>query len=143
MVRSTFKTLLASLLLTGIASIAYSPSAFATKPVRIILDHDGAFEANYAILTLAIASQLPSPPAKLIGVTTAATGEAYCNNSNGYPTLKRADPDLLGSFSDEEGTVDGLTQKVLSIAQYKQAKIYSGCDERVDTRLHLLTKPMP
>lgn len=133
MVRSTFKTVLSSLLLTGIASIACSPSAVAAKPVRIILDHDGAFEANYAILTLAIVSQMPSPPAKLIGVTTAATGEAYCNNSNGYPSLKRLDPDLLGSFSDAEGTVDGLTQKVLSIAQYKKAKIYSGCDERVDT----------
>ncbi|XGV94466.1 MAG: hypothetical protein ACAF41_17130 [Leptolyngbya sp. BL-A-14] len=133
MVRSTLKALLASLMLSGMASIACSSSAVAAKPVRIILDHDGAFEANYAILTLAIASQLPAPPVKLIGVTTAATGEAYCNNSNGYPTLKREAPDLLGSFSDEEGTVDGLTQKILSIAQYKKAKIYSGCDERVAT----------
>ena len=126
MLRSTLKALLASLMLSGVASIACSSSAFAAKPVRIILDHDGAFEANYAILTLAVASQLPSPPVKLIAVTTSATGEAYCNNSNGYPTLKREDPDLLGSFSNEEGTVDGLTQKILSIAQYKKAKIYSG-----------------
>ena len=133
MVRFKLKHLFSSLLLTGIASAFSVPPAFAAKPIRIILDHDGAFEANYAILTLAIASQLPSPPVKLIGVTTAATGEAYCNNSNGYPTLKRLDPDLLGSFKDEEGTVDGLTQKLLSIAQYKKAKIYSGCDERVAT----------
>ncbi len=133
MIRSHLNPLLSGLLLTGIASVICLPPAFAAKPVRIILDHDGAFEANYAILTLAIVSQLPSPPAKLIGVTTAATGEAYCNNSNGYPTLKRLAPDLLGGFSDEEGTVDGLTQKILSIAQYQKAKIYSGCDERVAT----------
>src|SRR5579883_1552936 len=129
MFRSKLKALLTPLLLTGITgSFCLSASAHTTKPIRIILDHDGAFEASYAILSLAIASQLPSPPVKLIGVTTAATGEAYCKDSNGYPSLK---PDLLGNFSADEGTVDGLTQKILSIAQYKKAKIYSGCDERV------------
>ncbi len=105
------------------ASLAAKP-----KPVRVILDHDGAFEASYAILVLALASSQPEPPVKLVAVTTSATGEAYCNNSNGYPDLKR---DLLGNFSPEEGDVNGLTQKILSIAQYNKAKIYSGCDESI------------
>lgn len=128
MVRSSLRSLFFSALLTGMTGIFCLPGTAANKPLRVILDHDGAFEASYAILSLAIASQLPSPPVKLIAVTTAATGEAYCTNSNGYPNLK---PDLLGNFSAAEGTVDGLTQKILSIAQYRNAKIYSGCDERV------------
>jgi inosine-uridine nucleoside N-ribohydrolase len=131
MTRFDFCSLALSLLFTGTVSVCNLSPAAVAKPVRVILDHDGAFEANYAILTLAIASQLPSPPVRLMGVTTAATGEAYCNHSNGYPTLKRIAPDLIGNFRDDEGTVDGLTQKVLSIAQYQRAKIYSGCDERV------------
>ena len=96
------------------------------RPIRVIFDHDGAFEDYYAILTLALASQQKSPPVKLIGITTMAHGESYCNNSEGYPELKR---ELLGDFSPEAGSIDGLTQKVLAIAQYREAKIYSGCDE--------------
>ncbi|MCG8362324.1 MAG: nucleoside hydrolase [Pseudanabaenales cyanobacterium] len=96
------------------------------EPIRVIFDTDGAFEDYYALLTLALASQLDDPPVKLIGVTTMAHGEAYCNNSNGYPDLKQT---LLADFSVEEGTIDGITQKVLSIAAYDGAKIYSGCDE--------------
>ena len=96
------------------------------KPIRVIFDTDGAFEDYYALLTLALASQLDDPPVKLVGVTTMAHGEAYCNNSNGYPDLKQA---LLADFRVEEGTIDGITQKVLSVAEYDEAKIYSGCDE--------------
>ena len=121
----------ASKMLTVAAIAAFclpTASLAATKPVRVILDTDGAFESSYALLVLALASSQPSPPVKLVGVTTAPTGEAYCNNSNAYPDLKRT---LLGSFSPEEGDINGLTQKILSIAQYSKAKIYSGCDESI------------
>ncbi|GEM_PF-1386851 len=145
MVRSTFKALLAGLLLTGIASIVCPPSAVAAKPVRVILDHDGGFEDYYAVLVLALASQGEAPPVKLIGVTTAPNGESYCNGSNGYPDRKQA---LLGSFSVEEGTIDGITQKILSLAQYDRAKIYTGCDERtavlsVPNEADAFGKPIP
>jgi inosine-uridine nucleoside N-ribohydrolase len=100
--------------------------AKSAKPIRVIFDTDGAFEDFYALLVLAVASQQKNPPVELLGVTTMAHGEAYCKDSAGYPELKR---DLIRGFSVEEGTIDGLMQKVLSIAQYKKAKIYSGCDE--------------
>ena len=105
------------------ASLANKP-----KPIQVILDTDGAFESSYATLVLALASSQSLPPVKLVGVTTSPTGEAYCNNSNAYPNLKR---DMLRNFSPEEGDVNGLTQKILSIAHYNKAKIYSGCDESV------------
>lgn len=111
----------------GIVGACCLPTAsLAAKPIRVILDHDGGFEDYYAVLVLGLASQLNSPPIKLIGVTTSAVGESYCQGSNGYPDLKK---EFLGNFSSEEGTIDGLTQKVLSIAQNNEAKIYSGCDE--------------
>ncbi|MBD0268520.1 MAG: nucleoside hydrolase [Cyanobacteria bacterium Co-bin8] len=105
-----------------------APVQQTSEPIRVIYDTDGAFEDFYAVLVLALASQQPNPPVKLIGVTTMAHGEAYCNNSSGYPQLKQ---DLLGNFSAEEGTIDGIFQKVISLAQYNDAKIYSGCDESV------------
>ena len=88
------------------------------KPIQVILDTDGAFESSYATLVLALASSQSLPPVKLVGVTTSPTGEAYCNNSNAYPNLKR---DMLRNFSPEEGDVNGLTQKILSIAHYNTA----------------------
>jgi inosine-uridine nucleoside N-ribohydrolase len=100
------------------------------KPIRVIYDTDGAFEDFYALLVLGLVSQQKNPPIELIGVTTMAHGEAYCNDSNGYPQFKQ---DLLAGFSVEEGTIDGLMQKVLSLTQYKKAKIYSGCDEATET----------
>ncbi|MBW4520939.1 MAG: nucleoside hydrolase [Scytolyngbya sp. HA4215-MV1] len=103
-----------------------NPKAKTAKPIRVIFDSDGAFEDFYALLVLAVASQQKASPVELLGVTTMAHGEAYCKDSAGYPELKR---DLIRGFSVEEGTIDGLMQKVLSIAQYKKAKIYSGCDE--------------
>ena len=119
-----------NLLVTAATAAFCLPTATlaATKPVRVILDTDGAFESSYAALVLALASSQPSPPVKLVGVTTAPTGEGYCNNSNGYPDLKQ---DLLGSFSAEEGDINGIIQKILSIAQYNKAKIYSGCDDTI------------
>jgi inosine-uridine nucleoside N-ribohydrolase len=108
------------------ATLSLAMPATAT-PMRVILDIDGAFEDYYALLILALSSQAPNPPVELVGVTTMAHGEAYCNNSSGYPELKQ---ELLGTFSPEEGAIDGIAQKVLSIAQYNKAKIYSGCDEK-------------
>lgn len=125
------RNLFSNLSLTAIAAVFCFPAAsLASEPIRVIFDHDGAFEDYYAILTLALASQLDSPPVKLIGITTMAHGESYCPGSNGYPDLKQ---DLLGNFSPEEGSIDGITQKVLSLAQYEGAKIYSGCDESTAT----------
>jgi hypothetical protein len=72
-----------------------------------------------------------------LGVTAASNGESYCKDSHGYPELKK---DLLGNFSAEEGTISGITQKVLSIAGYRDAKIYTGCDERATT-ISVLIKP--
>jgi inosine-uridine nucleoside N-ribohydrolase len=100
------------------------------KPIRVIYDTDGAFEDFYALLVLGLTSQQKNPPIELIGVTTMAHGEAYCNNSNGYPELKQ---ELLEGFTAEEASIDGLMQKVLSLTQYKKAKIYSGCDEATAT----------
>lgn len=128
MVRFSPKTLFSSLLIAGITSAACFPTAsVAAEPIRVIFDHDGGFEDYYALLVLALASQQSSPPVKLLGVTTAPNGEGYCNNSHGYPELKQS---LLGTFSAEEGTIDGLTQKILSVAQYSGAKVFSGCDEK-------------
>ncbi|MGV0026620.1 nucleoside hydrolase [Phormidesmis priestleyi] len=104
--------------------------SLAAEPIRVILDHDGGFEDYYSLLVLALASQKNAPPVKLLGVTTASNGESYCKDSHGYPELKK---DLLGNFSAEEGAISGITQKVLSIAGYRDAKIYTGCDERVTT----------
>lgn len=127
MVRSALKSLFYGCLIAGIASLSCSPAtAHNKKPIRVIYDHDGAFEDFYALLSLSLASQLKSPPVELIGVTTAPHGESYCNNSNGYPQLKR---ELLGRFSPQEGSIDGITQKILSVAGYRKANIYSGCDE--------------
>jgi inosine-uridine nucleoside N-ribohydrolase len=131
MVRFKLKHLFSSLALTGLASAVCLPTAaLAADPIRVILDHDGGFEDYYAVLVVALASQGKAPPVKLIGVTTAPNGESYCNGSNGYPDLKQA---LLGTFSAAEGTIDGITQKILSVAQYSKAKIYSGCDVRATT----------
>ncbi len=125
---SNFKKVFSSLFITSFTGIfCLQTTSLAAAPIRVIFDHDGGFEDYYALLVLALASQGDSPPVKLIGATTMAHGESYCNNSNGYPELKQA---LLGNFSVEEGTIDGITQKVLSVAQYNKAKIYSGCDER-------------
>lgn len=125
---SEIKNLFSSLFITAIASVSFLPTAsLAAKPIRVILDQDGAFEDYYALLVLSLASSQDSPPINLIGVTTAPVGESYCKDSNGYPDLKKA---FLGNFSLEEGTIDGITQKVLSLAKYNKAKIYSGCDEQ-------------
>ncbi|NMG08203.1 nucleoside hydrolase [Brasilonema sp. UFV-L1] len=125
---SQIKNLLFSLFIAGIVSVFSFPSAsLAAKPIRMIIDHDGAFEDFYALLVLSLASTQDSPPINLIGVTTSPVGESYCKDSNGYPDRKQA---LLGNFSPEEGTIDGITQKVLSLAKYNKAKIYSGCDEQ-------------
>ena len=129
MFRLHLKYLASSLLMTSIASLFCLPT-IAAKPINVILDHDGGFEDYYSLLVLALASQKSNPPVKLLGVTTAPNGESYCNNSNGYPELKK---ELLGSFSTDEGTINGISQKILSIAGYNQAKIYTGCDERVAT----------
>ena len=128
--RFTVRNIVCGLLVTAATTVfCLSMATFAaTKPVRVILDTDGAFESSYTALVLALASSKPSPPINLVAVTTAPTGEGYCNNSNGYPNLKQ---DLLGNFSAAEGDVNGLTQKVLSIAQYSKAKIYSGCDDTI------------
>lgn len=127
MTRFNLRILFSSLCITVITAGFCMPSiSLAANPIRVIIDEDGAFESSYALLVLALASQQDSPPVNLIGITTAADGESYCNNSNGYPDFKQA---LLGNFSPEEGAIDRLTQKVLSLAQYNQAKIYSGCDE--------------
>ena len=123
------KNLASSLLITSITSLFCLPT-IAAKPINVILDHDGGFEDYYSLLVLALDSQKNNPAVKLLGVTTAPNGESYCNNSNGYPELKK---DLLGSFSADEGTINGISQKILSIAGYDQAKIYTGCDERVAT----------
>ena len=125
MPRFNLKSIVASLLFTTIAATLALPAS--AKPLKVIFDTDGAFEDFYALLVLALSSQQSHAPVKLIGVTTMAHGEAYCNNSNGYPELKQ---ELLGAFTPEEGSIDGLAQKVLSIAQYNQAKIYTGCDEK-------------
>ena len=127
MFRLNLKNLASSLLITSITSVFCLPT-IAAKPINVILDHDGGFEDYYSLLVLALASQKSNPPVKLLGVTTAPNGESYCNNSNGYPELKK---DLLGSFSADEGTINGISQKILSVAGYDQAKIYTGCDERV------------
>jgi inosine-uridine nucleoside N-ribohydrolase len=117
--------------ITSIAALAAALTALSApaqaKPMKVIFDTDGAFEDFYAVLVLALASQQADPPIELIGVTTMAHGEAYCNNSSGYPELKQA---LLGTFSPEEGSIDGLFQKVLSLTQYDKVKIYTGCDEK-------------
>lgn len=131
MVRSYPGSLASKVLLAGLVGLFCLPSAslaadLPRSTVRVILDHDGAFEDFYATVTLALASQLNPAPVKLIGVTTSPTGEAYCAGSNGYPDYKRA---FLGNFSVQEGTIDGITQKVLSLTQYSGARIYSGCDE--------------
>lgn len=129
--RYPLNCLFSTLLVTSVASLIYLPaSALASEPLRVIIDHDGGFEDYYAVLILALASKQNPAPIDLVGVTTTAVGESYCKDSNGYPQLKQA---LLGNFSVEEGTIDGITQKILSIAQYDKAKIYSGCDERVAT----------
>lgn len=122
------KNLFSKVFITVITAVFCMPStSLAAAPMRVIFDHDGAFEDYYALLILALASQSDFPPIKLIGVTTMPHGESYCEDSNGYPDLKQA---LLGNFTPEEGSINGITQKVLSIAQYNEAKIYSGCDER-------------
>ncbi|KAM3113801.1 nucleoside hydrolase [Phormidesmis sp. 146-33] len=131
MVCFDFKSLASKLLLTSIASIFCVPlPSLAAEPIRVILDHDGGFEDYYSLLVLALASQKDAPPVKLLGVTTASNGESYCKDSNGYPELKK---ELLGNFSADEGSISGITQKVLSVAGYSGAKIYTGCDERVTT----------
>lgn len=127
MSRFNLRNLFSNLCITVITAGFCMPSiSLAANPIRVIIDEDGAFESSYALLVLALASQQDSPPVNLIGITTVADGESYCNNSNGYPDFKQA---LLGNFSPEEGAIDRLTQKVLSLAQYNKAKIYSGCDE--------------
>lgn len=39
-------------------------------PTKLILDHDGAFEDYYAIISAALASKQPNASIKLIAVTT-------------------------------------------------------------------------
>jgi len=130
-VRFNLKSSFYNFFIAGIASAFFLPTAsLAAPPIRVIFDHDGGFEDYYALLFLALASQGSSPPVKLVGVTTEPNGESYCNNSNGYPSLKK---DILGNFSVREGTIDGITQKVLSLTEYSKAKIYTGCDERATT----------
>lgn len=129
--RSNLSHFSLQIMIASIASLFCLPTALlAAEPISVILDHDGGFEDYYSLLILAVASQKKSPPVKLLGVTTEPNGESYCKDSNAYPDFKR---NLLGNFKVEEGTIDGLTQKVLSLAQYNQAKIYSGCDERTTT----------
>ncbi|MBD2771390.1 hypothetical protein [Iningainema tapete] len=47
---SQIKNLFSSLLITATASVFFLATASATKPIRVILDHDGAFEDFYALL---------------------------------------------------------------------------------------------
>ncbi len=99
----------------GSAVFAKEESGNPSRPKRIILDHDGAFEDFYAITAGALESQRKHPSIRLIAVTLNPVGEAYCPGSNGFPDQK-------------EESIGDLTEKVLSIAGYP-APIYSGCGE--------------
>lgn len=88
-------------------------------PKRVILDHDGAFEAYYAILAAALESQHRRPNIELIAVTLSAVGEDYCPGSNGFHDQK-------------EGSIADLTEKVLSIVGYS-IPVYAGCGEAQGT----------
>jgi inosine-uridine nucleoside N-ribohydrolase len=114
-------------LTTPLISNAAPPS----KPTNLILDHDGAFEDYYNILVAALLSEEKNPKIKLIGVTTNAVGESYCAGSNRYPKNYPVDGDVKNVSIDR--SIDGLTEKVLSIAKYP-IPIYSGCDESTATK---------
>ncbi len=107
-----------------ISSIAAKPA----PPAKVILDHDGAFEDYYNIMVAALLSQQKNPKIQLVAVTTNPVGESYCTGTNRYPkgTFNPDSNDV--EVVDFDRSIDGLTQKTLSIAKYN-VPIYSGCGE--------------
>ena len=64
-------------------------AVLAEAKTKVIFDHDGAFEDLVALTALVAKTKDSSSSIELIGVTTQAHGEAYCNRSSGYPDLKK------------------------------------------------------
>jgi inosine-uridine nucleoside N-ribohydrolase len=117
-------------------------AVLAEAKTKVIFDHDGAFEDLVALTALVAKTKDSSSSIELIGVTTQAHGEAYCNGSSGYPDLKREilenpenhyDYATKGGtppaeFTVEEGTINGITEKIL-IATQLDIPIYTACGE--------------